>query len=117
MSWSPVIRRACSSREAAPWPSRSWPDAVAIKTDIRGMVWQYPDPFKVGREQIRQFANAVKGGPPAMSNFPEYSGGLTETILLGNLALWAGKKVEWDAKNMKATKTNVDFFDLMRRGG
>jgi len=39
-----------------------------------------------------------------MSNFPDYAGPLTETILLGNLAIWAdGKKIEWDAKNMKAT--------------
>ena len=41
---------------------------MAIKTDIRGMVWQYPDPFKVGREQIRQFANAVKAHDPASTD-------------------------------------------------
>ncbi len=34
---------------------------------------------------------------------PDYAGPLTETILLGNLAVWAGKKIEWDAKNLKAT--------------
>jgi meromycolic acid (3R)-3-hydroxyacyl-[acyl-carrier protein] dehydratase HadC len=33
---------------------------MALKTDIRGMVHQYPDVFEVGREQIRQYANAVK---------------------------------------------------------
>jgi len=57
-----------------------------------------------------EFAGAIKGGPAATSNFPDYAGPLTETILLGNLAVWAapdpetpGKKVEWDAKNMVAT--------------
>jgi predicted dehydrogenase len=50
-----------------------------------------------------EFARAIKGGEQAMSNFPGYAGPLTETILLGNLAVWAGKKVEWDAKNLKAT--------------
>jgi hypothetical protein len=40
---------------------------------------------------------------PSMSNFPDYAGPLTETILLGNLAVWAGKKIEWDAKSIKAT--------------
>lgn len=57
-----------------------------------------------------ELAKAIKGGPPARSNFPNYSGPLTETILLGNLAVWAaaepgspGKKIEWDAKNLKAT--------------
>jgi acyl dehydratase len=33
---------------------------VALKTDIRGMVYEYPDYFEVGREQIRQYARAVK---------------------------------------------------------
>lgn len=41
---------------------------MAIKTDIRGMVWQYPDPFLVGREQIRQFANSVKAHDPASTD-------------------------------------------------
>jgi predicted dehydrogenase len=53
---------------------------------------------------FKEFAQAVKGGPPAMSNFPNYAGPLTETILLGNLAVWAtGKKLEWDSKNLAAT--------------
>ena len=33
---------------------------MALKTDIRGMVHKYPDHFEVGREQIRQYARAVK---------------------------------------------------------
>lgn len=49
---------------------------------------------------FNEFAEAIKGGPAAMSNIQTYSGGLTETILLGNLAVWSGKKVEWDAKNL-----------------
>ncbi|BBX18614.1 3-hydroxyacyl-ACP dehydratase [Mycolicibacterium duvalii] len=38
---------------------------MALKTDIRGMVWEYPDTFVVGREQIRQFAKSVKVTDPA----------------------------------------------------
>jgi hypothetical protein len=44
-----------------------------------------------------------RGGPAAVSNFLDYAGPLTETVLLGNLVVWAGKKIEWDAKNQKAT--------------
>jgi acyl dehydratase len=33
---------------------------MALKTDIRGMSWQYPDYFEVGREQVRGFARAIK---------------------------------------------------------
>jgi ABC-type Fe3+ transport system substrate-binding protein len=56
---------------------------------------------------------AIKGGIPATANFENYAGPLTETILLGNLAVWAasgepgqtevtGKKIEWDAAKLEA---------------
>ena len=38
---------------------------MALKTDIRGMVWRYPDYFIVGREQLRQFAQSIKCDHPA----------------------------------------------------
>ncbi|MEZ0383950.1 MULTISPECIES: (3R)-hydroxyacyl-ACP dehydratase subunit HadC [Mycobacteriaceae] len=38
---------------------------MAIKTDIRGLIWRYPEPFVVGREKIREFANAIKAEDPA----------------------------------------------------
>ena len=41
---------------------------MALKTDIRGMVWRYPDYFVVGREQCREFARAVKCDHPAFYN-------------------------------------------------
>jgi predicted dehydrogenase len=57
------------------------------------------------------WADAIKGGKPAMSNFPDYAGPLTETVLLGNLAVWAdGQKVAWDAKNMKAGSSEFDHI-------
>jgi predicted dehydrogenase len=59
---------------------------------------------KVSPGHFKEFVDAIKGGEPATSNFPDYSGGLTETVLLGNLAVWAnGKKIEWEAKTMTAT--------------
>ncbi|MBW3539495.1 MAG: Gfo/Idh/MocA family oxidoreductase [Planctomycetes bacterium] len=50
---------------------------------------------------FEEFVRACKGGEPAMSNFG-YAGRLTETILLGNVALRSGEKIEWDAKSMRA---------------
>jgi acyl dehydratase len=38
---------------------------MALKTDVRGMSWKYPDYFEVGREQVRAFARAVKCDDPA----------------------------------------------------
>ncbi|MFZ5831511.1 MAG: Gfo/Idh/MocA family protein, partial [Planctomycetota bacterium] len=59
---------------------------------------------------FEEWVMAIKGGPQARSNMPNYSGGLTETILLGNLAVFAanepeteGPKVEWDAVNLVPT--------------
>lgn len=43
---------------------------------------------------------ACKGGQPAGANF-DYSGPLTENVLLGNLAIRVGKKLHWDGQNMK----------------
>lgn len=60
-----------------------------------------------------EFAEAIKGGPAAMSNIQTYAGGLTETILLGNLAVWSGKKVEWDAKNL-VSKNVPDLEKIIR---
>jgi hypothetical protein len=41
---------------------------MALKTDIRGMVWRYPEPFVVGREQIRQYAKSIKAHDPASTD-------------------------------------------------
>ena len=38
---------------------------------------------------------------PTTCNF-DYSGALTEAVLLGNVAYRAGKALEWDAKALKA---------------
>lgn len=38
---------------------------MALKTDIRGMIWRYPDYFVVGREQLRAFAQSIKNEHPA----------------------------------------------------
>jgi hypothetical protein len=45
---------------------------------------------------------AAKGGPKPYSNF-DYAGMLTEFILLGNVAIKTGKKLEWDGPAMKFT--------------
>jgi predicted dehydrogenase len=67
-----------------------------------------PDvPFVKSPGHFEEWILAIKGGEPAASNFPNYAGGLAETMLLGNLAVWAaatgkGQRVEWDAKNLRS---------------
>lgn len=38
---------------------------MVIKTDIRGLVHDYPDYFVVGREAVRSYARAIKADDPA----------------------------------------------------
>jgi hypothetical protein len=45
---------------------------------------------------------ACKGGAPAGSNFPDYGGPLAEVVLLGNVALRSGKRIEWDPVSLRA---------------
>ena len=51
----------------------------------------------------QEFIQACKGGPPPFSNF-DYAAPATEIVLLGNVALRAGEKIEWDGEKV----TNID---------
>jgi predicted dehydrogenase len=54
-------------------------------------------------KQKLEWINAIKnGGYKPLSNF-DHASLLTEFILLGNVAISAGKKLEWDGPNMKIT--------------
>ena len=66
---------------------------------------------------FEEFVMAMKGeldGEPR-SNFPNYASQLTETVLLGNLAVYVakdpgmGKKVEWNAKDATCNVPEADF--------
>ncbi len=65
-------------------------------------------PFRGSNDERHkwEFVESCRGDyePGTMSNF-DYAGRLTETILVGNLAVRAGEgqRIEWDAKNMKST--------------
>lgn len=56
---------------------------------------------------FKEYAIACAGGEAAMSNF-DYAGRLTGTILLGNVALRAGKKVNWNAEKFTTGDAETD---------
>ncbi|OVE79186.1 hypothetical protein BVY01_03335 [bacterium I07] len=63
----------------------------------------YPQPSKTlprSPGHQKEFINYCKGGEPAGANFA-YAALVAETVLLGNAALLAERKLEWDAENMK----------------
>jgi predicted dehydrogenase len=49
-----------------------------------------------------EWIRACKEGTPTTCHF-DYSGSLTEAVLLGNIAYRTGKSLEWDAANLRAT--------------
>jgi hypothetical protein len=49
-----------------------------------------------------EWIKACKEGTPTTCNF-DYSGALSESVLLGNVAFRVGKPLDWDAKKLKAT--------------
>jgi predicted dehydrogenase len=60
-----------------------------------------------------EWIHACKTGEPTTCNF-DYSGALTETVLLGNVAYRVGKKIEWDAVNLEVTNA-PEAAGLIRR--
>ena len=57
-------------------------------------------PESIGHAE--EWLSACKTGSPTGCNF-DYSGPLTETVLLGTVAYRTRKKLEWDPVNLKAT--------------
>lgn len=79
-----------------------WGESPRIIPETKMRAYDRPDktiPRVPGHH--RSWIDACKGGDPVHGNF-DYSGPMTETILLGNVALRTGKKLQWDGERMKA---------------
>ncbi len=57
---------------------------------------------------------AIQGGPKPFSNF-DYASLLTETILLGNVAIKAGVPLEWDGPKFRFTSGGREAQHLLKR--
>ncbi len=84
--------------------------------EIEGVEWRKaPEDEHSGNFDARnklEWVTAIKENKPELcwSNFPNFAGPLTETILLGNLAVWTaskagerGETIKWDAKKLEVT--------------
>jgi predicted dehydrogenase len=63
--------------------------------------YERPDktlPRSIGH--IDEWVRACKGGEAADANF-EFTGKVTQALLLGNVALQHGKRIDWDAENFR----------------
>jgi hypothetical protein len=54
------------------------------------------------KNEDQEWIDGIKAGGDPLSGFA-YSGPFTETVLLGNLAVRLGKKLDWDGAALKAT--------------
>ncbi|MGO8746946.1 MAG: Gfo/Idh/MocA family protein [Thermoguttaceae bacterium] len=62
-----------------------------------------PKMFPRSPGHYKEWVDACRGGAAAGANFPDHGGLLTETCMLGNVALRAGKELAWDGPGMKVT--------------
>jgi predicted dehydrogenase len=61
-------------------------------------------PNSIGHHE--EFFAACKNGGPTTCNF-DYSGALTESVLLGGVAFKTGEKILWDGPNLKVTNSEA----------
>ncbi len=82
------------------------PNDYGAEFELLGDITAPDVDFKVSPGHFDEWVRAIRGGEPAMSNFPDYAGPLTETVLLGNLAVWfGGRTIEWNAKDLNSPNT------------
>ncbi len=96
-----------------------WDSAVLFLGEKGMLVANYGDRVLLPKEQYADFKApaptipnsighheewiaACKTGSPTTCNF-DYSGALTESALLAAVSYRSGKRIEWDAENLKAT--------------
>lgn len=72
--------------------------------DAKAMVEAKPERLPQSPGHYKEWIQACKGEGKAMSNF-DYAALLTETILLGNVALQAREKIQWNGTRMKVTNS------------
>lgn len=79
--------------------------------DLEGLNKTRPEKLPINKRggdqgQKNEWVEAIKGGPPAYSNF-DFAAMLTETILLGNIAIrLTGQKLDWDGPSLKFVNNN-----------
>lgn len=80
--------------------------------DFEGFVAPKPTlPRSPGHHE--EWIEACKTGKPTGTNF-DFAGPLTEVVLLGNVALRAGRPIEWDARAMRCISGPSDDMYINR---
>lgn len=86
--------------------------ALLPEADFEG--YEPPDPTiprSIGHH--REWIQACKTGDPTTCNF-EYSGALTEAVLLGKVSYITAEKIEWNSRKLRAENSRVASSILRR---
>ena len=80
---------------------------IIPETKMRELMTDHKVPKTLTRSpgHMQEWVQACKDNKPedAKTNFATYAGPLTEMVLIGNLAVRTGQRVEWDAEKMRST--------------
>lgn len=80
---------------------------VVPESKMRDLLGNHKVPKTIPRsgDHMREWVQACKANKPqdAKANFADFAGPLTEMVLIGNMAVRTGKRVEWDAEHMRST--------------
>ena len=68
-----------------------------------------PQSIERSKGHHREWTEAIKGNGTTTCRF-DYSGPLTETVLLGNVAFRAGETLQWDAQKMTTGSAKGDSY-------
>ena len=110
-SWQATAVSKAAVRSASPALPPSDGPASSAKASQISRAERVPD-GPDGHE--RDWIQAIKGGSAPTSSF-DYSGPLSETVLMGNLAVrFPGKPLLWDGEAMKVTN-DADADAYVRR--
>ena len=75
---------------------------IMLSEGLEPLKVDYPKPPSAPEKgHVQEFYEAIADRKKTTtSNFPDYAGPLVETILLGNLSMWKGGRVVWNAETM-----------------
>ncbi|MBE0537505.1 MAG: Gfo/Idh/MocA family oxidoreductase [Phycisphaerae bacterium] len=101
-------------------PSHAGPPRIVPEIKMKEYGGRPPQLLERSGDHHQEWIQACKDGKPenARSGF-WYAGPFTEALLVGNLAVRTGKRVEWDSKNMRSTnvpEANQYVSKLYRKG-
>ena len=79
------------------------------KDEVSQIQEEVPKTIPRTKDEDYEWIEGIKGGDKPLSGFA-HSGPFTETVLLGNLAVRTGEKIDWDGPAMKPSVPEAEQY-------